>query len=71
MIAEDVGFRVHQMIQEAAFFIAMRRGFSPGNEIGDWLQAEADIDTLLHGTILDHSVKAADDHVMKPLRAEI
>ena len=71
MIAEDVGFGVHHMIEEAAFFIAMRRGFAPGNELGDWLQAETDIDTLLHGTIIDHGVKAADDHVMKPLRVTI
>jgi len=71
MIAEDVGFGVHHMIEEAAFFIAMRRGFAPGNELGDWLQAEMDIDSLLHGTTIDHAVKAADDHVMKPLRTEI
>ncbi len=71
MIAEDVGFGVHHMIEEAAFFIAMRRGFAPGNKLGDWLQAKIDIDTLLHGTIIDHGVKATDDHVMKPLRGTI
>lgn len=70
MIAEDVNFGVHHMIEEAAFFIAMRRGFAPGNELGDWLQAEADIEALLHGTAIDHSKNTTDDHVMKPLRAE-
>ena len=71
MIAEDVGFGVHQMIEEAAYFIAMRRGFAPGNELGDWLQAETDIDSMLHGTTVDHGKRSIDDHIMKPLRAEI
>jgi len=71
MIAEDVGFGVHHMIEEAAYFIAMRRGFAPGNELGDWLQAEADVDSLLHGTAIVQGTKPADDHVMKPLRAGI
>lgn len=33
-----------QMIAEAAYFHAERRGFSPGNELSDWLQAEADVE---------------------------
>jgi len=33
-----------QLIAQAAYFIAERRGFSPGNEIEDWLQAEAEIE---------------------------
>lgn len=70
MIAEDVGFGVQHMIEEAAYFIAMRRGFAPGNKLGDWLQAETDIDSLLHGTAIDQGMKPADDHVMKPLRTE-
>lgn len=36
-----------QMIAEAAYFRAQQRGFEPGNEMSDWLQAEADIETLL------------------------
>lgn len=35
-----------QMIAEAAYFHAERRGFAPGNEMSDWLQAEADIEGL-------------------------
>jgi hypothetical protein len=31
------------MIEEAAYFIAQKRGFSPGYELQDWLQAEAQI----------------------------
>jgi hypothetical protein len=32
-----------QLIAEAAYFIAERRGFAPGSEIEDWFQAEAEI----------------------------
>jgi hypothetical protein len=30
-------------IAEAAYYRAERRGFAPGNEVDDWLAAEADI----------------------------
>lgn len=33
-----------QMIAEAAYFRAQQRGFEPGNEMSDWLQAEADVE---------------------------
>jgi hypothetical protein len=39
-----------QMIAEAAYFHAERRGFTPENDVGDWLQAEADIDGLLRSS---------------------
>jgi hypothetical protein len=35
------------MIAEAAYYIAERRGFEPGAEMDDWLEAEAAIDQLL------------------------
>lgn len=35
------------MICEAAYFKAERRGFTPENEIQDWLDAEAEINRLL------------------------
>lgn len=31
-----------EMIATAAYFRAERRGFAPGNELADWLQAEAE-----------------------------
>lgn len=37
----------YRMIAEAAYYRAEERGFMPGNEIADWLAAEADIDALL------------------------
>ena len=37
----------YMRIAEAAYFRAEKRGFVPGNEIGDWLDAEAEIDGVL------------------------
>ena len=31
----------------AAYYIAERRGFAPGNPLEDWVQAEAELDRLL------------------------
>ena len=36
-----------QMIAEAAYFRAEQRGFVPGNEMSDWLEAEADVEGVL------------------------
>ena len=36
--------RRHHMIEEAAYFIAERRGFCKGLVLDDWLAAEAEID---------------------------
>lgn len=33
----------HRLVSEAAYFISERRGFAPGAELDDWLQAEAEI----------------------------
>jgi hypothetical protein len=35
------------MIAQAAYLRAERRGFAPGNEVEDWLAAEAEVDALL------------------------
>jgi hypothetical protein len=34
---------INQKIAEAAYFRAERRGFAPGYEIEDWLEAEKEI----------------------------
>ena len=36
----------HERIQKAAYFKAARRGFSPGCELDDWLEAEREVDDL-------------------------
>jgi hypothetical protein len=39
------------LIARAAYYRAMDRGFAPGNEVADWLAAEAEVDAeLLRGT---------------------
>lgn len=40
--APDPG-RQHAMIAEAAYYCAERRGFAPGHELEDWLQAEVEL----------------------------
>lgn len=42
-MAANHDFPRQQMIAEAAYFHAERRGFAPGNEMSDWLQAEAQV----------------------------
>lgn len=43
--------RRHALISEAAYFRAEARSFAPGGDLGDWLEAEAEIDERLaaHG----------------------
>lgn len=36
----------HQMIAEAAYYRAERRGFQEGNVLQDWLEAEREIDLM-------------------------
>lgn len=38
-----------RLIAEAAYYRGEARGFAPGREIDDWLQAEAEIDRVLAG----------------------
>ena len=37
----------HQLVATEAYFIAERRGFAAGNELDDWLAAEAAVDSRL------------------------
>lgn len=40
-----------QLIAQTAYFIAERRGFAPGNELEDWLQAEAEIEACMKAAL--------------------
>ena len=42
----DPEFR-HEMVATAAYYIAEQRGFAPGQEVEDWLAAEAAVDATL------------------------
>ena len=46
-IAQQEAAEQQMMIAEAAYFIAEHRGFTAGDELGDWLQAEREVQTSL------------------------
>jgi hypothetical protein len=37
----------HRLIADIAYFAAERRGFSPGYELEDWLQAEQEVEASM------------------------
>lgn len=37
----------HNYIEVAAFYVAQRRGFAPGNPFDDWAMAEVEVDQLI------------------------
>ena len=48
MAATDIPhWRLVNYIEMAAYYIAERRGFAPGNVMDDWMQAEAEIYRLI------------------------
>jgi hypothetical protein len=40
---------VYRLIQESAYFKAKARGFAPGHEVRDWIEAEAEVRLRLEG----------------------
>jgi hypothetical protein len=40
----------HALVEQVAYRLAEGRGFSPGEELGDWLAAEAEVDRQLSQT---------------------
>ena len=40
---------VYRLIQESAYFKAKERGFAPGGEVQDWIEAEAEVRSRLEG----------------------
>ena len=44
----DLGMQErHKRIQELAYFKAQARGFAPGHELEDWLEAEREVDEAM------------------------
>jgi hypothetical protein len=37
----------HRQIEIAAYLMAQHRGFTPGHELDDWLEAEREFDSLI------------------------
>jgi hypothetical protein len=61
MVAEDADFNTGKLISEAAYFIAERRGFTPGSELSDWLRAETEIEGLLRSAVTERRKVVADE----------
>jgi len=40
---------VYRLIQESAYFKAKARGFAPGHEVQDWIEAEQEVRRRLDG----------------------
>ncbi len=40
---------VYRLIQESAYFKAKERGFAPGGEVEDWIEAEAEVRRRIEG----------------------
>jgi Protein of unknown function (DUF2934) len=40
---------LRKLVSEAAYYRAKQRGFEPGHELEDWIQAEADVIRRLNG----------------------
>lgn len=51
--AEVSAEEVRKLIAEAAYYRAKKRGFTPGHEVEDWIQAEAEVLRRIRGA--DHS----------------
>lgn len=47
--AADEAQARHKQIADAAYYLAMNRGFAPGGELEDWLAAERKFDRASHG----------------------
>jgi hypothetical protein len=43
----------------AAYFRALRRGFAPGYEVADWLEAQAEVDEIMATAVASRSRKSA------------
>jgi hypothetical protein len=38
---------IQALVRQAAYYRALKRGFAPGHELQDWLEAEAEVMTKL------------------------
>ena len=61
LIAEEADFNTREIIAEAAYFLAEKRGFSPGEDVADWLQAEINVECMLRSPIFDRRNRSVQD----------
>ncbi len=53
LLADPDGTARRELVAVEAYFLAERRGFTPGCELDDWLAAEATVEARLHEAPLD------------------
>ena len=58
-----------EMVAVAAYYRAERRGFGEGSELDDWLEAETEVERLLHTH--DEPIKSAKLAFQQKLEAEL
>jgi hypothetical protein len=58
---------LYEMIREAAYYRAEKRGFAPGLEAEDWAQAEAEVLERVRRANGAASVAASSDDPIQPL----
>jgi len=60
-----------EMVAVAAYYHAERRGFLSGDELGDWLEAEAEIEHLLEAQPGDDPQPSAKHRFQQELEAQL
>lgn len=66
----DLG-QIESMIAEAAYYKALARGFIPGTELSDWLEAEQEIKGLVEDVpIVTNTTTTASTQKTPPAAAE-
>ncbi len=55
LVRESIPISRERRIELVAYRLAEQRGFEPGHELQDWLQAEKEIDTELGNASASHS----------------
>jgi hypothetical protein len=62
----SIAERRHRMIETAAYYRAVKRGFSGGDALKDWIEAEREIDVLFQAAVpADAGRQEAPDAVEK------
>ena len=55
LVRESIALSRERRVEQAAYRLAEQRGFEPGHELEDWLQAEKEIDTELGNASASHA----------------
>lgn len=68
----DYSPKIHrEMVAVAAYYRAERRGFREGGDLEDWLEAESEVERMLHSHHSDEPNKTAKLAFQQELEAEL